>query len=124
MGMQRSPMFLWILLIGLGAVRCADGEFAEACLGLCRSLNCGDGVDVGACKDDLVDRADAADGVGEACGNNYREMIVCAQAIDGCSGTANWEDGRGLDLDYDCKAETEAFLDACGELWFPDRRGG
>jgi len=111
-------------LIGLvlGAVRCEEDEFTKVSRGLCRTLNCGDGVDVDACTDDLVDRLDAAAKVGEACQKHYQAMIECAREIIGCSETATWEDRRGLDLDYECKAETELFLDTCGELWFEDLR--
>lgn len=122
--MRISQPIIRAVLIGLvlGAVRCEEDEFTKLSRDLCRSLNCGDGVDIDACTDDLVDRLDAAADVGKACQKNYRAMIECADAILGCSETATWEDLRGLPLDYECKVETEVFLDACGELWFPDLR--
>lgn len=122
--MRVSQPILQAVLIGLvlGAVRCEEDEFTKVSRDLCRTLNCGDGVNINACTRDLVRRLDAAAKVGEACQDNYRAMIECAQEIIGCSETATWEDRRGLDLDYECKAETELFLDTCGELWFEDLR--
>ena len=133
MNQRARSMKLWISLsirrtvfigFAFGCLHCEEDAFTKTSLDLCRTLNCADGVDVNACKDDLVDRVDAAAEVSDTCETRYRAMIVCANNIIGCSETANWESyrGTGLDVEYECKAETEAFLDACGELWFPDKR--
>lgn len=120
--MPRLPrIFVPSLIIGLalGAVHCDDeDEFTKTCRSLCQYMNCADGVDVEDCTDEHRDRLDAALEVGDACGKRYQEMIECVVALEDCSGVANWESRRGLNLDYPCRGETESFLEVCPDLWF------
>lgn len=119
--MRLSSRYISSLVLGLalGATHCDDeDEFTKTCRTLCQGLNCADGVDVEACTDEHRDRLDAAIDISDACGKRYQEMIECVVALNGCSGVANWESGRGLELDYPCRTETEDFLKACPDLWF------
>lgn len=116
-----STKFVSLLVLGLalGAVHCDDeDEFTKTCRSLCQYLNCADGVDIESCTDEHRDRFDAALDVGDACAKRYQVMIECVVALEDCSGVANWESRRGLDLDYPCRGESEDFLEACPDLWF------
>jgi len=113
---------VFLAALALGTLNCDDDdEFTQTCRSLCRSLACTDGVDSDACTDELVARRDDAAMLGEDCEVHYHGMIVCAEAIVGCSETENWKDLRGSDLDYPCRGETEKFLASCPDLWFPDK---
>lgn len=111
-----SPL---VLGLALGAVHCGDeDEFTRTCRALCQYLNCADGVDVERCTDEHRLRLDAALDISDACAERYRAMIECVVALEDCSGVANWESRRGLDLEHPCRQESEEFLDACPDLWF------
>lgn len=106
----------------LGLGQCGSGELAGMCGDICGGLGCGDGVSYAPCKRSCITRMDSAEGRSEDCAAAYSVLLECLVALDSCGDIGTRDSRKGGDLEYPCRADSELFLDACGELWFADRR--
>lgn len=113
-----------VLFVGacLGLARCEESELSQQCGTICGDLNCGDGVNVSACRRQCVNRMDSAEAIDDDCAQAYQALLECLEALRSCGATGDWASLHGSAFDYPCRTDSEHFLDQCGELWFKDER--
>lgn len=115
--MKKGTSFrLFVLGVALGSASCEEDGLTKMCRVICQDLACGGG-NVTPCKNDCIERMDAAEAHSIKCAEVYGSLLDCLDSI-GCVNILDWEELRGKDFEYDCREQTESFLDVCPELWF------